>query len=202
MQPSGNSQMARNLLRLGAKLKDDTYRDRAIRTVKAFSLALSTHPTGMPLMLRTLDELLDAAGESNKPEPKDKPAPKKPKESADTVTSKLTLDAPKDGKRSFTLVLTTEAPWHLYANPVGAETLIESQTEVSVYVGGKKVEAKVEYPKGKKITDSTVGRYSVYEGAVTLTGTFPAGEGEVEVRVKLSACKEGLCLPPSVLKLK
>jgi hypothetical protein len=24
----------------------------------------------------------------------------------------------------------------------------------------------------------------------------------VEVRVKLSACKEGLCLPPSVLKVK
>ncbi len=202
VQPSGNSQMARNLFRLGTKLKDDTYRDRAIRTVKAFSLALRTGPTGMPLMLRTLDELLDAAGGDEEPKPKDKVDPKKPKVSADTVTSKLTLEAPKDGKRTFTLTLTTEAPWHLYANPAGADTLVESQTEVTVYVGGKKVEAKVEYPKGKEITDATVGKYAVFEGAVTIKGTFPATEGEVEVRVKLSACKEGLCLPASTLKLK
>ncbi|MBP3961049.1 DUF255 domain-containing protein [Gemmata sp. G18] len=202
VQPSGNSQMARNLLRLGAKLKDDSYRDRGIRTVKSFSLALSTNPTSMPLMLRTLDELLDAAGEPDKPAPKDAPKPKKPKESADVVTSKLTLDAPKDGKRTFTLALTVEAPWHLYANPVGSEMQIESQTEVIVYVGGKKVEAKVEYPKGKELTDSTGSKYSVYEGTATIRGTFPASEGEVEVRVKLSACKEGLCLPPSELKLK
>ena len=202
VQPSGNSQTARNLLRLGAKLKDDTYRDRAVRTVKSFSLAMSTTPTAMPLMLRTLDELLDAAGEPAQPAPKGEPVPKKPKESADVVMPKLALAAPKDGKRTFTLTLTVEKPWHLYANPVGLDSLIESQTEVSVYVGGKKVESKVEYPKGKADNDATLGKYFVYEGAVTLTGTFPATDGEVEVRVQLSACKEGLCLPPSVLKLK
>jgi uncharacterized protein YyaL (SSP411 family) len=202
VQPSGNSQMARNLLRLGFKTKDDSYRDRGIRTVKAFAVALRTSPTSVPTMLRALDELLDAAGEPDKPAPKDNPAPKKPKESADTVTAKLTLEQPKGGQRGFALTLTVADPWHLYANPVGYEMLIESQTEVAVYVGGKKVTAKVEYPKGAVHMDSTGEKYFVYEGTVKITGSFPASEGEVELRVKLSACKDGLCLPGSEIKVK
>jgi len=202
VQPSGNSQMARNLLRLWQKTKDDTYRDRSIRTVKAFALALKTNPNSMPAMLRCLDEILDAAGEPEKPAPKDKPDPKKVTESADVVKPKLTLDPAKDGKRNFTLAMTVDAPWHLYANPVGLELLAESQTEVTVYVGGKKVDAKIEYPKGKEINDSIGAKYSIYEGAVSIKGTFPYTEGEVEIRVKLTACKEGTCLKPSVVKLK
>ena len=50
-------------------------------------------------------------------------------------------------------------------------------------------------------TDSTGAKYAIYEGAVKITGTF-AGEGEVEVRVRLTACKEGKCLLPSLLKVK
>lgn len=202
VQPSGNSQMARNLLRLGLATKDDAYRDRGIRTVKTFALSMQTTPTSMPAMLRALDELLDAADKLDPPAPKDKPKPKKPKESADTLTAKLTLTPAKDGQRTFTLTLAVEAPWHLYANPVGLGTLLESQTEVSVYVGGKKVDAKVVYPKGKEISEATGEKYFVYEGTVKITGTFPASDGEVEVRVSLSSCKEGLCLPPSTLKLK
>jgi uncharacterized protein YyaL (SSP411 family) len=202
VQPSGNSQMARNLLRLGLATKEDAYRDRGIRTVKTFALALRTHPTSMPAMLRALDELLDAAGEGDKPAPKDKPNPKKPKESADVVAPKLVVEPAKDGKRAFTLTLTMANPWHLYANPVGLETLIESQTDVTVYVGGKKVDAKVAYPKGKEVNDTIVGKYFVYEGTVKITGSIPASVGEVEVRLKLTACKEGTCLLPSVVKVK
>ncbi|MDY3556452.1 DUF255 domain-containing protein [Gemmata sp. JC717] len=202
VQPSGNSQMARNLLRLGDKTKDDGYRDRGIRTVKAFSFALRTAPTSMPLMLRTLDELLDAAGEPGKPAPKEEPKAKKPRKSEDVVTGKLTLEPAKGGVREFAVALTVEAPWHLYANPAGADTLAESRTEVTVYVGGKKVDAKIEYPKGKEIADKVVGTYAIYEGATTIKGRFPAGEGEIEVRVSINACKDGVCLPPSTLKLK
>ena len=202
VQPSGNSQMARNLLRLGAKTKTDEYRDRGIRTVKAFALALRTNPNSMPAMLRALDELLDAAGEPDKPAPKDTPTPKKPKVSADVVTPKLSLGAAKNGQQEFTLTLTVADPWHLYANPVGLDTLAESQTEVTVYVGGKKVEAKVDYPKGKEIADAVAGKYRAYEGAVKITGTFPKPEGEVEVRVKVNACNDRTCLLPSELKVK
>jgi|GEM_PF-4172772 len=194
--------MARNLLRIARATKDDTYRDRGIRTVKTFALAMQTSPTSMPAMLRALDELLDAADKTDPPAPKDKPKPKTPKESADTLTAKLALTPAKDGTRTFTVTLVVETPWHLYANPVGFPMLLDSQTEVSVYVGGKKVDAKVMYPKGKEIAEATGEKYFVYDGTVKITGTFPAGDGEVEVRVSLSACKEGLCLPPSTLKLK
>ncbi|MFM8273973.1 MAG: DUF255 domain-containing protein [Gemmata sp.] len=202
VQPSGNSQMARNLFRLGAALKDESYRDRAIRTVKAFSLAMRTSPTGLPGMLRALDELLDAAGGGDEPKPKEKVEPKKPKESADVVTATFAASAPDGaGKGTFALTLKVAAPWHLYANPVGPEALAESQTVVSVYVGGKKVDAKIEYPKGKEVKDAVAGKFFVYEGEVKITGTFPAGAGNPEVRVKVSACKDGLCLPPSTIKL-
>ncbi len=88
--------MARNLLRLGAKLKDDTYRDRGIRTVKGVLARGSHRATSMPLMLRVLDELLDAAGEPEKTAPKEEPKAKSRK-SEDSVTSKLTIDPAKDG---------------------------------------------------------------------------------------------------------
>ncbi len=39
--------------------------------------------------------------------------------------------------------------------------------------GGKKVEIEVEYPKGKEITDTVVGKYSIYEGATTIKGASP-----------------------------
>jgi uncharacterized protein len=51
------------------------------------------------------------------------------------------------------------------------------------------------------VTDTT-GNYFVYEREVKIKGAFVAEKGEVEVRVSLSACKDGLCLPPSVLKVK
>jgi uncharacterized protein YyaL (SSP411 family)/archaellum component FlaG (FlaF/FlaG flagellin family) len=202
VQPSGNSQMARNLLALWKVTKEDAYRDRAIRAIKCFSLAFRTAPTSMPCMLRALDELLDAAGEPEpKPKPKEKVEPKKPKASADVVTAKLGFEKINKGGHSFVLTLTVAEPWHLYANPVGSDTLAESQTTVTVFVDGKKVNAKIEYPKGKEVKDSA-GNYFVYEGELKITGAFVAENGAVEVRVSLSACKDGLCLPPSVLKVK
>jgi hypothetical protein len=127
---------------------------------------------------------------------------KNPKESADVVKTQLDLTAARDGRRSFTLVMVVAAPWHLYANPVGNENLLESRTEVTVYVGGKQVAAVVEYPKGKETTDASGATYRIYEETLKIAGNFPAGDGEVEVRVKITACKETTCLLPSVLKLK
>jgi hypothetical protein len=93
-------------------------------------------------------------------------------------------------------------PWHLYANPVDNESLLESQTELTVLVAGKPVKAKVDYPGGREIADASGARYRIYEGRVKITGSFPATEGDVEVRVKVTACREVTCLLPSVLKVK
>ena len=200
VQPSGNSQTARNLLRLATKTKDDKYRALCEKTIKQFALTLRMQPASVPAMARCLDEFL-AVGEPTNPGGKVEP-PKNPKESADVVTAKLEqgrLNA--DTTRDFTLTLTIADGWHIYANPVGNETLKESETVVTFVLDGKPVEAKVVYPKGKEITDSTGTKYAVYEGTVKITGAL-AGPPTIEARVKVTACKEARCLLPSVIKVK
>jgi hypothetical protein len=194
--------MARNLLRLGAKLGDDGYRDRGVRTVKAFAFALRTSPTGLPLMLRALDELLDASAQPDKPLQKEEPKAKKPRKSDDVVTAKLTLDPAKDGRRAFTLELKVDEPWHLYANPVGPEMLAESRTEVAVYVGARRWTRRWTTRRGRRSPTRWSGSTRSTRARRPIKGSFAAGEVEVEVRVSVNACKEGLCLPSGTLKLK
>ncbi|VTT96385.1 thioredoxin domain-containing protein : Thioredoxin domain protein OS=Singulisphaera acidiphila (strain ATCC BAA-1392 / DSM 18658 / VKM B-2454 / MOB10) GN=Sinac_5043 PE=4 SV=1: Thioredox_DsbH: DsbC [Gemmataceae bacterium] len=203
VQPSGNSQTTRNLIRLGAKLKDATYRERAEKTLKGFALTLRTNPGSVPAMALALHEFLATGGAAGTAtDPKADPA-KKPKESADVVTAKLTAGEPADGTRTVTLTLTVADGWHVYANPVGSDDLLESQTRVSVFVDGIEAKADVAYPKGKAITDTANAKYGVYEGTVTITATVPAGkDAAIEARVKVIACKEGTCLLPSTLKVK
>jgi hypothetical protein len=158
-------------------------------------------------MARALDELLDLGGVASpgrEPGEIAPAAPKSPRESADVVTADLKLDPPAaDGTRAFSVTLTVEKPWHVYANPVGNDTLKASETRVEVVAGEKSVEAAVEYPKGTLAKDTTAGEYRIYEGTVKLTGKLGGGktDGPLEVRVRVIACKEGVCLLPSVLKL-
>ena len=128
--------------------------------------------------------------------------PKAPRDAADVVSAKLELGKVADGKQSFTLTLMIAEPWHVYASPVGNETLKASETTIEVFVGDKKVEATIEFPKGKAKKDAT-GEYLVYEGTAKISGSVPRGkDGDVEVRLKVMACKDGLCLLPSTIKLK
>jgi uncharacterized protein len=202
VQPSGNSQMARNLLRLWQKTKDDTYRELCVKTIKQFALTLRMQPASVPALARCLDELLDATGgDPASPGGKVDP-PKNPKESADVVTVKFEQGLIKAStSRDFTLTLTIAEGWHIYANPVGNETLKESETAVTLVLDGKPVEAKVVYPKGNEITDSAGAKYAVYEGTIKITGAV-AGPPTIEARVKVIACKDGKCLLPSVIKVK
>jgi uncharacterized protein YyaL (SSP411 family) len=206
-QPAGNSVAARDLLRLGRKTGDARYTDFGVRTIKAFAATLKASPSTVPGLARALDEHLDATGKDAVEPPKAAPAaPANPRESADVVKAELKADAPaKDGSRSFTVTLTVSSPWHVYANPVGNPTLAEVQTVVEVYLDGKKADATVEYPKGKMAKDTVFGDYAIYEGTVKVTGKLPAGTkagAALEVRVRLTACNEGTCLLPSVVKLK
>jgi hypothetical protein len=153
-------------------------------------------------MARCLDELLDATGgDPTNPGGKAEP-PMNPKESADVVTAKLEQGPIKAStSRDFTLTLTIADGWHVYANPVGGEGLKESETVVTFVLDGKPAEAKVVYPRGKEITDSSGAKYAVYEGTVKITGAL-GGPPTIEARVKVIACKDGKCLLPSVIKVK
>ncbi len=198
VQPSGNSQMACNLLSLWKKTKEYRYRDLCVKTIKAFVLAFRTAPSSVPTLAQCLDELLDSGAiESTAGSAKD--ASKSPKESADVVAAAVKLgDKTKTGEQPFTLTLTVAPGWHIYANPVGDDALLESQTAVSLTKG----DARVSYPKGEVITDSSGSKYAVYSGTVVLTGKAQPGDETIEFRVKVVACKENACLRQSVLKVK
>jgi uncharacterized protein YyaL (SSP411 family) len=200
VQPAGNSQMARNLVRLWQKTKDDQYRELCIKTLKAHALSFRTSPGSIPTLAQCLDELLDAAGGNLSTTNSPAEPPKKPKESADVVKAAVKLGDKNDkGERPFTLTLTVSPGWHVYANPVGEEMLVGSQTEVTLASGTP----TVIYPKGKQHIDSTGTKYMIYEGTVEITGKIPTGkDDEIEFRVKVMACQESKCLLPSVVKVK
>src|SRR5207237_88120 len=89
-----------------------------------------------------------------------------------------------DGTQEFTVTLTIDKPWHVYANPVGNDALKASETKVEVFVGGKAVEAAVVFPKGDTAKDAVAGEYRIYEGTATITGKLTRGkdDGALEVR--------------------
>ena len=126
-----------------------------------------------------------------------------PKKSEDLVKITATADKPDaDGKQIVTLKLDVEKSWHLYANPVGQEDLLSSQTVVSSAGKGKPEVVKVEYPPGKEIKDPTIGTYKVYEDQVKirLKVKRPA-TGSTDLDVKVSACNDSRCLVPAVVKV-
>ena len=116
-----------------------------------------------------------------------------------------------DGKQDVTVTLTVTKPWHIYANPVGQETLEGAQTEITIAGPGKPKLLKVEFPKGRKIEDKLVGDYSVYEGKVevkVIVERAPGDKEPLELTAKFVACEEskdgkvGRCLLPAKVTVK
>jgi uncharacterized protein YyaL (SSP411 family) len=205
VQPSGNGVAARNLVRLWQKTSDDHYRKLAEKTLKQFAGILKTSPQAVPVMGESLHLFLDLGGKKTEPKPELKPDAKI-RNSADVVHAAATIGAPdKDGKRSLTVTLKIEAPWHVYANPVDYDDLEPAQTTVDVYAGAKKLPAAIDYPKGTAEKDVKGNEYRVYEKEVTIKGVVKAGDAsDLEVRIKVQACtsgENGKCLLPATIKV-
>jgi hypothetical protein len=127
------------------------------------------------------------------------------KKSEDNVKITVKADKPADGKQVVTLSLEIVKDWHLYANPVGNNDLVGSQTAVTFTEGGKPITAKVVYPEGKVEKDSVVGDYKIYEGKITIKATLDRkGNGPVEATVAIQTCStvQMKCLIPSQVKIK
>jgi uncharacterized protein YyaL (SSP411 family) len=206
VQPSGNSVAAHNLVRLWQKTGDDGYRKRAEKTIKQFAGVLKANPAAVPALGEALHEYLAAGGK--KAETKADPEPKKDARitSADVVKATATLGPPdKEGKRALSVKLEIDKPWHTYANPVENEDLEGARTTVEVYADGKKLPAKIEYPKGTAEKDEKGAEYRVYVGEVTITGTVTSADAaDLEVRIKVQACttgENGRCLQGATLKV-
>jgi DsbC/DsbD-like thiol-disulfide interchange protein len=109
-----------------------------------------------------------------------------------------------DGKQTVTLTLAIDKGWHLYANPVGQEDLASVQTTVKVKAKDALENVKVDYPAGKKIKDTVIGDYVVYEDAATIKISVNRAKGDdspLELTVKLQACSDSTCLQPGEVKL-
>lgn len=115
---------------------------------------------------------------------------------------KLTATASKvdkEGRQVVTIKLKVNKDWHAYANPVKNELLEAAQTTIEIKTG-KKLDATIAYPQGKKVIDGKESYY-IYEGDVEILATFKRPTGDtapLEVKVNFMTCndKTGICLPP------
>jgi hypothetical protein len=109
-----------------------------------------------------------------------------------------------DGTQQVTVTLTIDKDWHIYANPVGYEDLVSSQTTVAITSKGKLKSVKVDYPKGQVIKDQTLdAEYKVYEEEVVIKAKVQRVVGNthpLEVAVKFQACDAKRCLLPATVK--
>jgi uncharacterized protein YyaL (SSP411 family) len=200
VQPSGNSQMARNLLLLAQATGEDKYRAELGRVLKRFALTLRTNPGSMPTMALCLHEYVSAGMGADGARDR-APAPRNPKESADVVKGEIAVTG-EDGKRKVVVTLLVADGWHIYANPVESESLAESQTVATLLVDGKAVKADLAYPKGRQYTDAAGEKYNVYLGTVRITGITRAPvDSKLEARIQVTACKDGKCLLPSTIRI-
>jgi uncharacterized protein YyaL (SSP411 family) len=201
VQPSGNSQMARNLHRLSVATGKKEYRAELERVLKQFALTLRTNPGSIPTMCLALHEYVSTDKEASKAGgPTETPG--NPKESADVVKAEIVVGKEMEGKRRVVVSLTIAAGWHIYANSVGNESLIESQTDVTLLVDGKAAMAGMSYPKGKEYTDAAGDKYNVYDGKIEVSAMTDApATSKIEARIKVVACKEGTCLLPSTIRI-
>lgn len=110
-----------------------------------------------------------------------------------------------DGKQLVTVTIEINKGWHLYANPVGDESLLPVQTVVTVSGKEKPQDVKVEYPAGKQIEDKDLKiKYRVYEDKVEIKAHVHRAKGDtgpLEVSVKLQACSDKSCLQPATVKV-
>jgi hypothetical protein len=109
-----------------------------------------------------------------------------------------------DGSQQVTVTLTIDKDWHIYANPVGYEDLVSSQTTVAISSKGKIKSVKVNYPKGRVIKDPALdAEYKVFEEEVVIKAKVQRAAGNtdpLEVTVKFQACDAKRCLLPATVK--
>jgi DsbC/DsbD-like thiol-disulfide interchange protein len=109
-----------------------------------------------------------------------------------------------DGTQDVTITLTIDKGWHLYANPVGNEDLVDNQVLVTLSAPKKLEDVKIEYPEGKLVHDKSAGDLKIYEGTVTIKASVRRAKGDTEpidVAVKIQACDKTTCLVGTTVKL-
>jgi DsbC/DsbD-like thiol-disulfide interchange protein len=123
------------------------------------------------------------------------------KTSADVVKATAKAGPIKDGKQTLTVKLKIDKPYHIYANPVENEDLLDVQTLLTVK--GKPKGVKVTYPEGKEHRTGTI-TYRIYEGEVTLKAEVqraPEDKAPLQLEIHVQSCTDKRCLLPGTVKL-
>src|SRR5262249_38283190 len=127
------------------------------------------------------------------------------KKSNDVVKAVAEATRPDaEGNQTVTLTLTIEKPYHLYANPVGNDSLDDAATVVTIEAKDKPQIVKIEYPAGKVKKDAALGDYKIYEDKVTIKAQVRRAQGDTSplaVSIKLQACDDHTCLVPGTVKV-
>jgi DsbC/DsbD-like thiol-disulfide interchange protein len=116
----------------------------------------------------------------------------------------------KEGRQTVTVTLDVGKNWHIYANPVGEDSLAGTETVLKVTGAQKLDKVDVTYPPGKKVTEALQGEkisYLTYEGKVEITAVVKrlAGDsGPLEINVIYNACNDvtKLCRPRAQVNLQ
>jgi DsbC/DsbD-like thiol-disulfide interchange protein len=109
-----------------------------------------------------------------------------------------------NGNQTVTITLKIEAPWHLYANPVGNSDLADNATTVTFNAKEKPQVVKIDYPAGTVEKDKTIGDFRIYEGTVTIKAQLRRAKGDtspLQAEIKVQACNKNRCLLDGKIKL-
>jgi uncharacterized protein YyaL (SSP411 family) len=197
---SGNGVTALNHVRLAALTGEAAWRERAERSLLAFSDAMAQAPLAHVTLVRALEQLRSlpaaAVAGSASAAAAAAPAPATPvgsleDEARDVVEVDARLERGTDEEwKPFRVELAVARGWHINANPAG-DGLVP--TTVAGVLGRVR---EVRYPAAEA-WEATSGPVPIYRGRVTLEGEIEhRGGGAPGVEVSYQACDETRCLPP------
>ncbi len=187
--PAANGIAMLNLLRLSEITGEQRWRERATTSLKAFAPRLEKSPAGgRTLALAAWRHSQGSSPTAATPSAVSRLEAEAQRVVASTVTT-TALEHEDRAGRLITVHLKIADGWHLNANPASDELLIPTQLEASE----GDLEA-ISYPPGEPLKPAFAKQeISVYQGTVSLTGTFYGSHG---LRLIFQACDDQRCLPP------
>ncbi len=209
--PSGNAVALLVLIKLYEHTKDSRYFEQGRRALESFSGAIAQSPAASPTMLQAVGLFFDAGGAIGAGQ--GDPAEQDPLgigTSKSLVTAKLLDEAPLEGVGGEILEtrlrLSIADGWHIYANPVGSETL--KPTVVTLVENTVATLESVDYPPGRKqVLGGAAEPVNVYEKdleiplRIRLKPDAKSGEAKLQIRTNYQACDDRACLAPAAVDL-
>ncbi|MDX1489124.1 MAG: protein-disulfide reductase DsbD family protein, partial [Acidiferrobacterales bacterium] len=204
--PSGTSAAIDLFLRLGETKGGEPYAAVAVKILHYYSGRMERYPemwaTAVAATNRAdVSRMIKIASTGSATGPAGpKPLEYKLPKTADHVQASAQARATED-EPAIVVTLTVAKGYHVNANPASFEYLIPT----SVSFDGISA-ARVTYPDAvpfkPSFTDETL---KVYEGTPVITATFPRGTLDnlsvIRGSVKVQACNDQICLPPSELEI-